>query len=64
MLTIKRCRRIISTLRALEAVRGEHAVWERQEADRYERLVTICLLLGMSDTEQIDLTAIRALAVA
>jgi len=57
MLTIKRCRKIIDTLRAAERLRGERAVWERQEAERYEKLVTVCLLLGMSDTEEIDATA-------
>jgi hypothetical protein len=62
MLTIKRCRQIISSLRAVERLRGEHAVWERRQADRYEKLVTICLLLGMSDTDEIDLAAIRTLA--
>ncbi|MFK0334291.1 hypothetical protein ACIQUB_24580 [Rhizobium sp. NPDC090275] len=62
MLTIKRCRKIIESLRAVERLRGERAFWERQEAERYEKLVTVCLLLGMSDTEEIDATAMTVLA--
>ncbi|MDM9645522.1 hypothetical protein [Rhizobium sp. S163] len=60
MLTIKRCRKIIESLRAVERLRGERAVWERQEAERYEKLVTVCLLLGMSDMEEIDEAAMTA----
>ncbi|MFS2151304.1 hypothetical protein [Rhizobium sp. Rhizsp42] len=62
MLTIKRCQKIIDSLRAVERLRGERAVWERREAERYEKLVNVCLLLGMSDTDEIDEEAIEALA--
>ncbi len=62
MLTIKRCQKIIDSLRAVERLRGERAVWERREAERYEKLVNVCLLLGMSDTDEIDKEAIEALA--
>ena len=62
MLTIKRCQKIIDSLRAVERLRGERAVWERREAERYEKLVNVCLLLGMSDTEEIDATATALLA--